>query len=277
MLALVAGTGRLPEVLISHLLAEQRDVVLCKLEGFDIADAGDLSVLSFRLETLGTLIDTLKKKGAREVCFAGAVRRPRIDPSLIDAATRPLMEQVLGALRAGDDGALRVIVSLFENAGLRVRAASDVLPALLLPEGVPTRVRPSDLDGADAARGEAIVAALGRADIGQGCVVAEGQALAIEALPGTDWMLQSLQLPDGERLATLPTGGLLYKAPKPGQDRRIDLPTIGPETLRNAAAAGLSGVVIEAGGVIVLDPEKVVTIADGLGLFLWVRRSGLHI
>ena len=151
------------------------------------------------------------------------------------------MEQVLGALRAGDDGALRVIVSLFENAGLRVRAASDVLPALLLPEGVPTRARPSDLDGADAARGETIVAALGRADIGQGCVVAEGQALAIEALPGTDWMLQSLQMPGGERLATLPAGGLLYKAPKPGQDRRIDLPTIGPETLRNAAAAGLRG------------------------------------
>jgi DUF1009 family protein len=126
--------------------------------------------------------------------------------------------------------------------------------------------------------------------------------IAIEAQPGTDWMLASLLSRGGERLPTggllddpfgvaadmfggpavasrrgrdprLPPGGLLYKAPKPGQDLRADLPAIGPDTVRGAAAAGLEGIVIEAGGVMVLDRAETVRAADAAGLFLWVRRA----
>ena len=110
--------------------------------------------------------------------------------------------------------------------------------------------------------------AVGPADIGQGCVVVAGQALAIEALGGTDWMLDSLA---GNRRPAGPSGGILYKAPKPGQDRRADLPVIGPQTMAGVKAAGLSGIVIEEGGVIVLDQAATIGAADAAGLFLWVR------
>ena len=105
------------------------------------------------------------------------------------------------------------------------------------------------------------------ADIGQCCAIRARQAIAVENTFGTNWMLQSLrQRPDGQ-------GGILFKAPKPGQDRRADLPAVGPPTVELAAQAGLSGIVLEAGSVIVLEQEEVVAACDRLGLFLWLRAS----
>lgn len=268
-LALIAGAGALPGRVLGAVRAEGRRALVCEMAG-SAAEVPGGPDIRFRLETLGTLLADLRGEGVREVCFAGAVRRPPVDPAAVDAATRPLMERIAAALRAGDDGALRTMLGLFEEAGLAVRGAHDLVPDLLPPAGVPSAAKPADAHGADAGRAAAIVAALGRVDVGQACVVSRGQALAIEALPGTDAMLATLcPRPPG-----LPGGGLLYKAPKPGQDRRVDLPAVGPTTLEGAARAGLDGVVIEAGGVMVLDRPATVAAADRLGLFLWVREPG---
>jgi hypothetical protein len=269
VLALVAGQGRLPAVVLGALRAEGRRVLTCALETSP-PDAGIAVDRPFRLESLASDIDRLVAEGATEVAFAGAVRRPALDPARVDPATRPLMRRMAEALAQGDDRALRTLLGFFEERGLAVRAAHDLVPALLPPEGVLTAAAPGARDRQDAARAAAIVAALGAADVGQACVVAGGQALALEALPGTDAMLATL----APRPAGLPAGGLLYKAPKPGQDRRVDLPTIGPGTVRAAADAGLGGVVIEAGGVMLLDRAEAVAAADAAGLFLWVRPAG---
>jgi len=271
-LALVAGRGALPGRVIAAREAAGGRVIVCGMAGFD----ADLprNDRPFRLETLGSLIAGLRAEGAREVCLCGRVQRPAIDPGALDAATRPLAERIRGALGArGDDGALRVFVGLFEEAGLRVRGAHDLVPDLLPAEGVPTRARPGDAHGADAGRAAGLMAALGRADLGQACVVRAGQVLAVEALPGTDWMLAALAACPPDLPGHLARGGLVYKAPKPGQDRRVDLPAVGPATVAGAARAGLDGVVIEAGGVIVLDLPATVAAADDAGLFLWVRRA----
>ncbi len=263
MLALIAGSGALPGELAARL-----DVppLICALEGFA---PDDLAVdVTFRLETLGTLLAVLRDNGVSQVCMAGAIGRPRIDPSAIDGATMPLVPLIQQAMASGDDGALRAAISIFEQAGMRVGGAHELAPDLLLPAGCPSVAQPGDSDRADAARGAEIVAAMSAADIGQACVVQHRQALAIEATFGTDWMLRCLSTrPDAG-------GGLLFKAPKPGQDRRVDLPTIGPDTITAACAGGLGGVVIEAGGVIVLDQSATLAECDRLGLFLWVRDAG---
>ncbi|WP_116132030.1 LpxI family protein [Tropicimonas sp. IMCC34043] len=268
MLALIAGEGRLPQILAERLRAEGRDMAVCAYapEG-GVPEGADLA---FRLETLGSLLKKLQKRGATEVCFAGAIRRPKFDPKKLDLATAPLVPRFLSALGKGDDGALRVVLELFESRGMTVRGAHQILPELLPQAGVPTIAQPDEAAKADAARAEAIVSALSVADVGQACVVARRQALAIEAMPGTDRMLASL----ARDRAGLPEGGILYKAPKAGQDRRVDLPVIGPETIEGAATAGLSGVVIEAAGVMVLDHRAVIAAADAAGLFLWVREAG---
>ena len=261
MLALIAGQGALPGLIVDR----HRPEIVCELES---APSGLPGAEPFRIETLGTLLASLRDRGATEVCFAGAIRRPRLDPALVDAETMPLVPRMLAALGQGDDGALRTVIGIFEDAGQKVRAAHELLPELLPEAGIPTRAAPGSRDEADAVRAATVHSTLSGADLGQACAVAAGQVLAVETLGGTDWMLATLAgdlRPDGG------TGGLLYKAPKVGQDRRIDLPTIGPGTVRGAAAARLSGIVVEAGGVLVLDPGGTVAACDEAGLFLWVR------
>jgi UDP-2,3-diacylglucosamine hydrolase len=210
--------------------------------------------------------------------------------------------RMMAALQSGDDAALRTVLGFFEEAGFGVPAAHELVPEVLPPEGVLTRAGPGAAAERDVARAVAAHRAMGAADVGQALVVAQGMVIAVEAQPGTDWMLASLLARGGERLPTggllddpfgvaadmfggpvvaqrpgrdpgLPTGGILYKAPKPAQDLRADLPAIGPATVRGAAGAGLEGIVIEAGGVMVLDRDEAVRAADEAGLFLWVRRG----
>jgi DUF1009 family protein len=260
MLALIAGRGSLPVAIAG---AQEQPALICALEdnGPERLDVD----LWFRIETLGSLIAALKERGVTRVCLAGGIRRPQVDPAGFDAATLPLIPVLMGALQSGDDGALRAVLSVFEAAGLAVIPAQEAAPGLLLGAGSPTIAQPTEAHQRDARRGAEIVAAMGAADIGQACAVLNGQALAVESVFGTDWMLACLfDRPDEG-------GGILYKAPKPDQDRRADLPAIGPDTVRGAADAGLDGLVIEAGGVILLDPEAVIAACDRLGLFLWSR------
>lgn len=261
-LAIIAGAGGLPHALVQQL--ETRPIV-CALAGFE-PDRVQVHE-TFRLETLGTLLAGLKAKGVSEICLAGSIDRPVIDPSAIDVATMPLIPVLQQALLRGDDGALRAVISVLEQTGFAVRSAHEIAPGLLPAAGCLTRCEPDETAHADADRAEEIVDAMSAVDVGQCCVVQAGQALAIESVYGTDWMLQSLcARPEAE-----PRGGLLFKSLKRDQDMRADMPTIGVDTIAAADSVGLQGVVIETCGVIVLDQAEVVAACDQAGLFLWVR------
>ncbi len=261
MLALIAGQGKLPAVLVENL----SDLpYIAALEGHPPAYL--VPDRSFRIEHLGTLLEDLKALGITEVCFAGSIARPAIDPAEIDAATAPLVPRLMAAVQRGDDGALREILEIFEEAGLAIRAPHEFASALLPVSAVFTSRKPEPRHEQDAARATSVLETLGPLDIGQSCVAHRGQILAIEGHFGTDWMLASLQnRPDD-------TGGVFCKASKPNQDRRVDLPVIGVDTVVAAKKARLDGLVVEEGGVMILDLAAVTSAADEAGLFLWVRR-----
>lgn len=263
--ALIAGKGALPGLVAAFL---DRPLIAA-LEGF-APDALTPDVV-FRIERLVPFLDHLAREGVGRVIFAGAVQRPRLDPALFDASTGQLVPQLLAAMQSGDDGALRAIIGIFEEAGLHVVGVGQVAPDLLPGPGILCG-HVSEADRRDAGRAAAIVAALGAADVGQGAVVAQGLCLGVEALPGTDALLAFVKA-TAQTLRPDPKGarGVLYKAPKPGQDRRMDLPAIGPDTVRRAAEAGLGGIVWEAGGVLLLDREAMIAAAEKSGLFLWSR------
>lgn len=262
-LALIAGRGGLPLAVV-QALAERP--YICAMDG--CAPDGLTADLTFRAERLVPLFRHLSDRGITRIAFAGAISRPRFDPSLFDPATAQLVPQLLAVLAGGDDATLRGILALVEEFGFAVAGIEAVAPLLLPGTGVLAGCVPPEAE-ADAVRAAAIVAALGAVDVGQGCVVADGLCLALEALPGTDRMLaQVAALPEALRPARR---GLLYKAAKPGQDRRVDLPTLGPATLRGTHAAGLAGVAFQAGSVICLDLPEMQALASQLGLFLWAR------
>jgi len=263
--AIIAGQGALPAALAAGL---DRPVV-CALEGF--APTGIAVDQAFRIERLVPFLRGLEAAGVGRVVFAGAVRRPRLDPGLFDPETAQLVPRLLSALQGGDDATLRAVIALFEEFGFAVAGVAEVAPALLPGPGV-LAGRLTEPDRADAARAAEIVAALGAVDVGQGAVVVQGLCLGVEALPGTDALLRGVAaLPADLRPEAARGRGVFYKAPKPGQDRRIDLPTLGPATVDLAAAAGLGGIAFAAGGVICLDLPAMQARALARGVFLWAR------
>ena len=258
MLALIAGTGRLPPTLHRALSARGAAPLVCAMSGFE----PELDVdITFHIEHLGSFLNRLGDEGVTRVCMAGAVSRPDIDPSRIDGATAPLVPALQEAMAKGDDGTLRAIVALFEERGIAVVGAAALLPTLLPAPGVPTRSEPTDAERKMAELGESTIAELGARDVGQACLLREGRLIAAEGAAGTAAMMES----------TSAKGAVLFKAPKPKQDRRVDLPLIGPDTARQAITAGLNGIIIEAGGVMVLEFDEVCEKLDAGGLFLWVR------
>ncbi len=299
MLALIAGLGDLPQALLSRL---ETPPFVCALYSNTPKIRADVT---FRIEHLGELLEGLRARGITEICMAGAIKRPEIDVTAISEATLPYVERMVRALKSGDDGALRAVISIFEDEGFTIKAAHEIAPDLLPPEGVPTKVTPADWHAADAAAGEAALVQMGARDVGQACVVRIGQVRATEGQDGTAAMLEkfhdiSTEDPNdhgpiiavadavGDVLGDVADwlsgidgpppvtadDGILFKAPKPNQDRRADLPVIGTDTAMQAAEAGLAGIVIEAGGVMVLDLPGVIGILDAQKMFLWVRPKG---
>ncbi|SLN14073.1 LpxI family protein [Roseisalinus antarcticus] len=264
MLALIAGTGALPGEICARLMRRGETPLVCVMRGVAPEVPATLPRLDFRIESFGSLLADLAARGVTRLCMAGAMTRPEVDPAAIDAATAPLVPELVAAMARGDDGTLRAFIAFFEGAGLSVVAAHEIAGDLLPPSGVLAGPVPDTALETAARLGEATVARMGAADIGQACVVDAGAVLATEGPAGTDAMLAGLAAP----------GAVLFKAPKPGQDRRADLPVIGPGTVAGAARAGLRAIVIEAGGVMVLDRDKVIAGCAAAGLTLWVREHG---
>lgn len=266
--AVIAGQGALAPAVIAAL----DDPLAYALDGFapDGVDAQP-----FRLERLVPFLDSLLDQGVSRVVFAGAIRRPRLDPELFDSRTAQLVPRIMMAMQSGDDGALRAVLDVFQEHGLTIASVAEVAPGLIPAEGV-LAGEPSAADRRDAARAALILATLGPLDVGQGAVVAQGQCLAIETLPGTEAMLDFAARHAGLRPNPNGAKGVFFKAPKPGQDMRIDLPTLGPDSVTQAAQAGLAGIAWQAGGVILLDRAEAIRRADAAGLFLWAMpHSGI--
>ncbi|WP_166415517.1 LpxI family protein [Cochlodiniinecator piscidefendens] len=272
MYAIIAGQGVLPLNVAQALHGTDTTFIWCCLEGFENDAPFDAALMVFRIEQLGTFLSELKSAGVTKVCFAGAMHRPALDPSAIDAATMPLVPRMMAALQAGDDGALRTVIQFFEEAGFSVAAPHELARDLLPASGVLTQNGPNERDQNDIARGHQVLDGLAALDLGQGCVVQQGQVISIETLPGTDWMLSRLaDAPFAARPKPTNGRGVFVKRPKVGQDLRIDMPVIGPNTVEAVSNAGLGGIAIKAGGVMVLEREKTVELANAAGLFILVQ------
>ncbi|HEY1933860.1 MAG TPA: UDP-2,3-diacylglucosamine diphosphatase LpxI [Acetobacteraceae bacterium] len=264
ILGILAGGGRLPAQVAAAAQAAGRPVFLVGLEGF-----ADPAVLRpwphevIRMGAAGRILAALRQHGCQDLVLIGPVRRPSLLAMRPDAEGTRILARIGRAAFAGDDGLLAAVIRVFGEEGFRVIGAQDVLREALAPAGLLTHTAPDAMALADIHRGMAVVRALGAADVGQGCVVQQGLVLAVEAVEGTDAMLARCA-----GLTRPGPGGVLVKLVKPDQERRADLPTIGPDTVRAAAAAGLRGVAFEAGGTILADRAATVAEADAAGLFL---------
>ncbi|MBL8569630.1 MAG: UDP-2,3-diacylglucosamine diphosphatase LpxI [Phreatobacter sp.] len=268
-LGIIAGAGAFPPALARAATARGRPVFGLLLKGIAGRELEAYPHAWVGIGRFGAILKAARKAGCRDLVLIGSLVRPNLWTTVPDISALKVLPDVVKLYRGGDDHLLRGIAGLFEREGFRLLAAQDVAPELLMPAGVLGRHSPGEADRADIAVALAAIAALGPYDVGQGMVIGGRRIVAVEGAEGTDGMLDHCrQMRDSGRLKWPPGTGLIVKAPKPGQDRRIDMPAIGPATIEKAAAAGLRGVAVPAGSALVVDMEEVVRRADALGLFV---------
>ena len=269
-LAIICGGGSFPGAVADAVARRGRRPVLFGLKGW--ADAAVIERYPHHwiaIGQAGRFFRLARAENCREVLFMGTVLRPPISQLRFDWQTLMLLPRVLAFFRGGDDKLLSGVAAIAESGGLRVVGVKEVAPEIFVPEGLFGRCHPSERDRSDIAHALKVIAALGPYDVGQAAVVANNNVLAVEAAEGTDSMLSRIaELRRLGRVTAPPGTGVLVKAPKPGQDRRFDLPSIGPRTIENVARAGLAGVAVAAGSAIVAEPEAVAAAADRAGVFV---------
>lgn len=259
-LGIIAGGGALPSLLARACRETGRAHFVLGLRGFaDAAVLGGEPDAWIRLGEAGLGFDLMRRAGVSEIVMAGAVRRAKLDDIRPDAKTASFFARV--ALKAlGDDGLLTAVVAEIEREGFRVIGPDQILSGLLAPEGTLSRHAPDAAALADVAVGAAAARELGRRDLGQAVIVAHKCVQGEEGPAGTDALIVAC--------GTKAKGGVLVKMKKPQQERRVDLPAIGVETVRQALAAGLRGIAVEAGQTLIIDREAVAAAADAAGIFV---------
>ncbi len=269
-LGLIAGGGSLPVEIAEHCLRSGRPFFVIRLKGFASAGLDSFTGAEVGLAELGKCFKALKRAGCQAVCLAGQVNRPDFTSLMPDLRGLAVLPAVIAAARKGDDALLRMLIAEFEKEGFTVEGGNEVIDDLGIGSGPLGRISPTSENCADVSLAVEAARTIGRLDAGQAAVVCRGLILALEAAEGTDALLARVaDLPEALRGRADAPMGVLAKMPKPTQETRVDLPTIGPETVKAVARAGLAGIVGEVGHLLVLDRDNVVALADELGIFVF--------
>ena len=261
--AIIAGNGKLPLAVANALKKNNEAPFLIPLRGEADPALYEFEHCEISIVEFAKLVRAMKSANVKNVVLAGGVKsRPHLSDLRLDGPTLRALTRVFFALAQGDDALLRAFIKVLESYGFHVLGAHEVVPELLAPSpsllsrNVPTAIDEKNMQLAlEAAR------MLGKLDVGQGAVAVGGRVVALEGAEGTDNMIGRIALMRQER--RIPKhGGVLVKCVKPNQEKRADLPTIGPDTIEQAYQAGLTGVAIEAGSSFILELEKTIEVAD---------------
>lgn len=269
-LAILAAGGTVPFQVASAAAAAGRPVFVIGLEG-----AADERIKSFPHEMvkwgqLGRIEQLLQAHGGRDVVLIGDVKvRPDFSNIRVDFGAIKILPRVLPLLTGGDDNVLSGLIKLLEEDGYRVVGAHEIAPQLVASAGLVAGPRRHAAAEEDARLALEAARAVGRLDVGQGTVAVGGRVVAVEGAEGTDGMLRRVaELRESGRLKWSGRAGVLAKCPKPQQDLRVDMPTIGPRTVEGAATAALAGIVIEAGRVMIAELAETKAAAERTGTFV---------
>ena len=268
--AILAGSGELPRLIAERLAGSGREHRIMAFRGFaERALRARADAVLDLLDVRG-IIGQLESWRPAAVTMAGGVRRPSAAAVMGAYSAVRNREELARLMGRGDDNLLRGVVGLLEENGHTLLGVLDLAPELMAEVGTYGNVRPDEGELASIALGHKLLAQISPYDIGQAAIVRGERIVAIEGPEGTDRMIARVGgLERRWSLKPAPrAGGVLVKGPKHGQDLRVDLPTIGPRTIINAARAGLSGLAIAAGLTLVVERAETVRLADKHGLFL---------
>lgn len=265
-LGIIAGRGELPRLVIHACETSGRPYFLLAVEDAteeETVAAARNDYAWIRLGAIGKALEMFRKEGVEELVMAGGVNRPKLSNLRPDLKGTKLLARLGTQLLSGDNQLLSGIVQFLEEEGFRVLGAEEVVQDLLAPEGLIGSVYPDKRSQADIEFGARVAREIGALDIGQAVIVQNGEVLGVESVEGTDALLMRCAALRAEE-----RGGVLVKVKKPQQERRVDLPTIGVDTVARVAECGFAGIAVEAGASLILHRKEVARKADQLGIFV---------
>ena len=268
-LAIFAGAGDLPAILADVATAQGRHVLAMRIHGEAEPDFVGHETHDIRYGEVGRVLAILKERSCRSVILAGRIDRPSLAALRPDWGAMKLMPRIARIFVGGDDRLLRSVADLMAEHDLNLLSPLDIAPELSAGEGILTKARPDREASADIAVGLRTARMLGQSDAGQSVIVHGGRAVALEGIEGTDAMIaRAGSLRSVGRWRAAAPSGILVKTAKPQQDMRLDVPTIGPETVDAAVSAGLAGIAIEAERVLILHRDEVIRRAQVARIFV---------
>lgn len=262
-IALICGGGVLPRDVAQALLARGSDFSVIRLAGevdTDIALPDKVSAITVGWGQIGKFLDFLQKENCTHVLAVGGVtKRPDFSALKLDVGGIKILPEAIASVIGGDDKVLANVAGMFEKRGYSVIGALDAVPEMSCPLGLISSGDPKTLPHEDIALASKAALAAGNLDMGQGAVTAANRVVAMEGPEGTMEMLSRVREIKSAKRARWKAGqGVLVKCSKPGQDMRFDVPVIGPDTIMQVKAAGLAGIAVEAGKVLLLEREKLI-------------------
>jgi DUF1009 family protein len=262
-LGIIAGRGDLVKTAIDACRDQNREYFILAVENqTDSELIKDSPHAWVKIAQVGDIMQKLHQAQVKDLMMVGAFKRPSLLSLKPDARGMKIIGKI-GMKALGDDGLLKILIDEFAAEGFNVVGVDSILPEVLAPEKILTKAQPDEQARIDIEKGISVLQKLSDEDIGQAVVIQQGLVLGIEAIEGTGQLLDRICGLQREGL-----GGVLVKMRKTNQDNRVDLPTIGPETIAKAQQAGLRGIAVEAGGAIILRLEETKKAANDAGLFL---------
>jgi DUF1009 family protein len=265
MLGLIVGESRLPNFVINKLLRNKVEFLILDLTKLNIYKRYKNSY-SLKITELGKAISVLKKNNCKNVIFIGKVERPEISLLKFDRKALFYLPRLFSAFKKGDGNILKEIIKIFKENKLNVVNSMKYTPELIFKDKSINKVKINITDKSSVSKGVRIIKSLSKFDIGQSVILNNGYVLAIEGPEGTDETIKrSLHL---SKKYKLKNKSILVKFPKVNQDLRIDLPTIGLDTIKNCIKANIKGIAVKRSQNIILDKDKIISLVKKNNFFI---------
>ena len=265
MLGLIVGESSLPNFVINKLLSKKIKFLIIDLTKSNIYKKYKNSY-SLKITELGKAIAVLKKNNCKNVIFIGKVKRPEISLLKFDRKALFYFPRLFSAFKKGDGNILKEIIKIFKENKLNVVNSMKFTPELIFKDKSINKVKINNTDNSSISKGVRIIKSLSKFDIGQSVVINNGYVLAIEGPEGTDETIKrSLYL---SKKYKLKNKSILVKFPKANQDLRIDLPTIGLDTIKNCIKANIKGIAVKRSQNIILDKDKIINLVKKNNFFI---------
>jgi DUF1009 family protein len=265
MLGLIVGESDLPRFLINKLLKKKLEFLILDLTKSNIYKKYKNSY-SLKITELGKAISILKKNNCKNIIFIGKVKRPEISLLKFDRKALFYLPRLFAAFKKGDGNILKEIIKIFKEHKITVVNSMKFTPELIFHEKSINKVKINNSDKSSIIKGVNIIRSLSKFDIGQSVVVNNGYVLAIEGPEGTDeTIIRSLHL---SKKYKLKDKSILIKFPKANQDLRVDLPTIGFDTIKNCIKANIKGIAVKRSQNIILNKDKIINLTKKNNFFI---------